>query len=198
MSGRHYGKAVSPSRKCHEFDEIAVHALCHGYGQQFPARPPSRRSVGVFSSRRRSCWPAGCRRRTGQRCPLQALVARGGRPAAGTSSSTSSWRLNDTQRSRGLMFREKPRALRRHAVRFPPGSAGQLLDEEHADPARHDLHRRRRHDPARSIPTPCRMSTDTIPSQFPVRGVLEINGGSAKLLGIKPGDKVMHPIFGNA
>jgi len=28
--------------------------------------------------------------------------------------------------------------------------------------------------------------------------VLEINGGSAKLLGLKPGDKVKHPIFGNA
>lgn len=41
-------------------------------------------------------------------------------------------------------------------------------------------------------------STDTIPSQFPVRGVLEINGGSARLLGIKPGDKVKHAIFGNA
>ena len=41
-------------------------------------------------------------------------------------------------------------------------------------------------------------STDTIPSQFPVRGVFEINGGSARLLGIKPGDKVLHPIFGNA
>lgn len=42
------------------------------------------------------------------------------------------------------------------------------------------------------------LSTDAIPSKFPVRGVLEINGGSAKLLGLKPGDKVKHPTFGNA
>jgi uncharacterized membrane protein (UPF0127 family) len=42
------------------------------------------------------------------------------------------------------------------------------------------------------------MSTDTVPSRFPVRAVLEINGGSAALLGIKPGDIVKHPIFGNA
>jgi|SRR5262245_849364 len=42
------------------------------------------------------------------------------------------------------------------------------------------------------------LSTDTIPSEYPVRAVLEINGGSARLLGIKPGGKVKHPIFGNA
>ena len=42
------------------------------------------------------------------------------------------------------------------------------------------------------------LSTDSIPSKFPVRAVLEINGGSAKLLGIKPGDKVKQAMFGNA
>jgi uncharacterized membrane protein (UPF0127 family) len=40
------------------------------------------------------------------------------------------------------------------------------------------------------------LSLDPIPSQGPVRGVLEVNGGTASRLGIKPGDRVLHPIFG--
>jgi uncharacterized membrane protein (UPF0127 family) len=51
-----------------------------------------------------------------------------------------------------------------------------------------------RHVHANAVP----LSTDTIPSEHPVRAVLEINGGSALLLGIKPGNKVKHGIFGNA
>jgi len=49
-----------------------------------------------------------------------------------------------------------------------------------------------RHVHANAVP----LSTESIPSQFPVRGVLEINGGSARLLGIKPGDRIRHEIFG--
>ncbi len=39
------------------------------------------------------------------------------------------------------------------------------------------------------------LSTDTIDSGGPVKAVLEIAGGSALLLGIKPGDLVIHPMF---
>jgi uncharacterized membrane protein (UPF0127 family) len=36
-----------------------------------------------------------------------------------------------------------------------------------------------------------------IPSGGPVRGVLEVIAGTAKKLGIKPGDRVAHPLFNN-
>ena len=40
------------------------------------------------------------------------------------------------------------------------------------------------------------MSLATIASHGPVRAVLELNGGTARRLGIKPGDRVLHPMFG--
>jgi uncharacterized protein len=40
-------------------------------------------------------------------------------------------------------------------------------------------------------------SLDVIASAAPVRAVIELNGGTAERLGIVPGDKVQHPIFGN-
>lgn len=39
------------------------------------------------------------------------------------------------------------------------------------------------------------LSERTIPSGGPVRGVLEVSGGTAKKLGIAPGDRVAHPFF---
>lgn len=39
------------------------------------------------------------------------------------------------------------------------------------------------------------MSETLIPSNAPVRGVLEVIGGTARKLGIKPGDRVAHRIF---
>jgi uncharacterized membrane protein (UPF0127 family) len=41
-------------------------------------------------------------------------------------------------------------------------------------------------------------SLDTIPAAGPVRATIELNGGTVARLGIKPGDKVLHPIFGTA
>jgi uncharacterized membrane protein (UPF0127 family) len=40
-------------------------------------------------------------------------------------------------------------------------------------------------------------SLDVIAAAAPVRAVIELNGGTAARLGIAPGDRVEHPIFGN-
>jgi uncharacterized membrane protein (UPF0127 family) len=39
------------------------------------------------------------------------------------------------------------------------------------------------------------LSTRTIPSGGPVKGVLEVIAGTAKKYGIRPGDRVAHRIF---
>ena len=41
-------------------------------------------------------------------------------------------------------------------------------------------------------------SLDLIAAAEPVRAVIELNDGTAARLGIEPGDRVVHPIFGNA
>ena len=39
------------------------------------------------------------------------------------------------------------------------------------------------------------LSLETISSEVPVLAVLELNAGTTRLLGIRPGDRVLHPIF---
>jgi uncharacterized protein len=39
------------------------------------------------------------------------------------------------------------------------------------------------------------LSENVIPSGVPVAAVLELNGGTAAAIGVKPGDKVRHPFF---
>ena len=41
-------------------------------------------------------------------------------------------------------------------------------------------------------------SLDQIAAKAPARYVIELNGGTAARLGIRPGDRVLFPIFGNA
>jgi uncharacterized membrane protein (UPF0127 family) len=41
-------------------------------------------------------------------------------------------------------------------------------------------------------------SLDPVGAAAPARAVLELNGGTASRLGIRPGDRVVFPIFGNA
>jgi len=104
--------------------------------------------------------------------------------------------LNGAERARGLMFRKK----------LGPYE-GMLFDFYQEEPVNFWMKNTLialdmvfiagdgtiRHIHANAVP----LTTDPVPSEFPVRAVLEINGGSARLLGIKPGDKVKHPIFGN-
>jgi len=40
------------------------------------------------------------------------------------------------------------------------------------------------------------LSERVVPSGAPVRAVLEVKGGTARKLGIQPGDQVANPIFG--
>lgn len=39
-------------------------------------------------------------------------------------------------------------------------------------------------------------SLDTISSRVPVRAVLELNGGESARIGLAPGDRIRHPVFG--
>jgi len=102
----------------------------------------------------------------------------------------------DEERSRGLMFRKE----------LPEGR-GMLFDFEHDQPVAFWMHNtyisldmifiRGDGRILRIAENTAPMSDKLIPSGGPVRAVLEVIAGSARKLGIAPGDRVAGSIFGN-
>jgi uncharacterized protein len=101
---------------------------------------------------------------------------------------------NDADRERGLMFRKE----------LPEGR-GMLFDFEHEGPVVFWMHNtyipldmifiRADGSILRIAENTEPMSDRRIPSGGPVRAVLEVIGGTARKLGIEPGDKVAGSIF---
>ncbi|MFC1459660.1 DUF192 domain-containing protein [Microvirga arabica] len=101
---------------------------------------------------------------------------------------------NDADRAQGLMYR-----------RSMPGDQGMLFDFGRVEPV--SMWMQNTYLPldmlfirpdgtiARIAANTEPLSTRTIPSGEPVLAVLELNAGTAAKLGIKPGDRVEHPIF---
>jgi uncharacterized protein len=103
---------------------------------------------------------------------------------------------NDAERERGLMFRKE----------LPEGR-GMLFDFEHEQPV--SFWMRNTYIPLdmifisgdgriiRIAENTQPLSDRLIPSGGPVRAVLEVIGGTARKLGIAPGDRVESPMFGS-
>ena len=175
----HYEKAATVAQRL-EFDEIGLHALFHGHGNhqfQDAARPSSvpRRPFVLAAG---TAWAQSAEIKFKH---SSLVIVTGAREIKFDVELA----LNDAERARGLMFREK----------LGPYD-GMLFDFYQEAPVSFWMKNTLipldmvfiagdgtiRHIHANAVP----LSTDTIPSGFPVRAVLEINGGSAKLLGIKP------------
>lgn len=102
---------------------------------------------------------------------------------------------NDAERAKGLMFR-----------RNLPADRGMLFDFARDEPVSMwmqntyiplDMLFIRKDGSIASIAENTEpLSTRTISSGEPVRAVLEVNAGTAAKLGIKPGDRVEHAMFG--
>ncbi|MGO4386253.1 DUF192 domain-containing protein [Microvirga sp. 2YAF29] len=101
---------------------------------------------------------------------------------------------NDADRAQGLMYR-----------RSMPANQGMLFDFGRVEPVSMWMQNtylpldmlfvRQDGTIARIAANTEPLSTRTIPSGEPVLAVLELNAGTAARLGIKPGDKLEHPLF---
>ncbi|MET0528506.1 MAG: DUF192 domain-containing protein [Microvirga sp.] len=101
---------------------------------------------------------------------------------------------NDADRAQGLMYR-----------RSMPANQGMLFDFGRVEPVSMWMQNtylpldmlfvRQDGTIARIAANTEPLSTRTIPSGEPVLAVLELNAGTAARLGIKPGDRIEHPLF---
>jgi uncharacterized protein len=117
--------------------------------------------------------------------------------ASGVHAFTVELATNDEERSRGLMFRKE----------LPQGS-GMLFDFERDQPVAFWMHNtyipldmifiRSDGRIMRVTENAEPLSDRLVPSGTPVRAVLEVIAGTARHLGIKAGDRVLNPMFGNA
>jgi uncharacterized protein len=115
--------------------------------------------------------------------------------ASGVHAFTVELATNDAERERGLMFRKE----------LPQGQ-GMLFDFQRDQPVAFWMHNtyisldmifiRGDGRIARIAENAKPESDDLIPSGTPVRAVLEVIAGTARQLGIRPGDKVVGSIFG--
>jgi uncharacterized membrane protein (UPF0127 family) len=115
----------------------------------------------------------------------------------GVRAFTVELATNDAERERGLMYRKE----------LPEGR-GMLFDFQHDRPVAFwmrntyiplDMIFIRGDGRILSIAENTQpLSDGLIPSGGPVRAVLEVIGGTARKLGIAPGDRVESPVFGNA
>jgi hypothetical protein len=116
--------------------------------------------------------------------------------SSGVHAFTVELATNDEERSRGLMFRKE----------LPEGH-GMLFDFEHDQPVAFWMHNtyisldmifiRGDGSILRIAENTQTLSDRLIPSGGPVRAVLEVIAGTARKLGIAPGDRVTGSIFGN-
>ena len=114
--------------------------------------------------------------------------------ASGVHAFTVEMATNDDERSRGLMFRKE----------LPEGH-GMLFDFFSDQPVSFWMHNtfipldmifiRSDGRIIRVAENTTPKSDELVPSGGPVRGVLEVIAGTARKLGIKPGDQVTGPIF---
>jgi uncharacterized membrane protein (UPF0127 family) len=101
---------------------------------------------------------------------------------------------NDSEREKGLMYR-----------RFMPADRGMLFDFKREEPVTFwmkntyiplDMIFISKTGTVTSIAANAEpLSERLIPSGGPCYGVLEVNGGVAASIALKPGDKIKHPIF---